>query len=291
MAIKPGELFADGVEGLEEVLAVRARDAHVQVGVAGRQPAHVAKAAGRETGGFGPVAAPRQGEHVADRQHESGVAHAGHLAVVCDRVHEHRVRADRGDQLGDSRLVAREHPRRAFEHRRVCAVDPRGLLAAHRVAADEVDPLGRGPLHDCRLGAGHVGDRNAPRLQCELREQLAHGVDRRADDDNLGHLHHGQVRVCARYDVALQGFAHDERVLVAAHENDVGPRLLECQRERGAHKSEPDDRDRRHGASRPAASALRPAAAARPPSGGRRRRSPGTARRRRAPGSVSGGPR
>ena len=217
------------------------------------------------------------------------MTHPRDQTVVGHRVHHDWVRADGLHQLGDARLVAGEHPWGVLEHRRVGGIDARGFLAAHRVAADEVDALGGRPLHHVRLGARHVRDRLAFGERAEFREKLAHRADRRADDHHVRHLDDAEVGVGGRDDVAVERLAHHEGIAVAPHDDDVRPGLLQRQSEGRSHEAEAHHRD--SGQLRRVAFALRRAAVSHRPSGGRTPRSRATAHRPTAPGWALGAPR
>src|SRR5262249_8158398 len=69
---------------------------------------------------------------------------------------------------------------------------------------------------------------------------------RRADHNDVRQLDDLEVGAGRRNDVAIQRFAYDERVGVAPHEHDIGPRLLQRQGKRRAHQAQPDDGDGGH---------------------------------------------
>ena len=56
-------------------------------------------------------------------------------------------------------------------------------------------------------------------------------MERSADDNDIGHLDHAQVRVRGGDNLAVDRFPHDDRVAVAAHDSHVGTGFLEGERE------------------------------------------------------------
>src|SRR5205823_9913552 len=76
VAAQPRELGSDRIEHLYEVFPVGARNPGVQVRVARSKPAHVAKSSCGQARSLWPVVAPRQRQHVADREQKCGMAHA-----------------------------------------------------------------------------------------------------------------------------------------------------------------------------------------------------------------------
>ena len=150
-------------------------------GMAGRDPGHVAEAAGGQ---------PQQGAvllgAVGGRVHEGGrhqvrhVGHHGDQAVVVGRREDEHVGAQAHDDALQSveRLEVggrrrREHPDRALEEVGVGAVQARSARSpAIGWPADEARVVGL--LHDGRLDAAHVGDHDVGRRRSSSRRPTGH---------------------------------------------------------------------------------------------------------------------
>ena len=99
------------------------------------------------------------------REHKRQVADPGHGDVVVGGTHADRGRAhgdghalDPLDVFGPGVGAGHDHPRPIDEQRRVRGLIARRLATGHRMAADEGEPQGVGPVHDGSLRADDIGD-------------------------------------------------------------------------------------------------------------------------------------